>query len=275
MDASDRMPDVQSRPATTHNIQVLDHTGRLSEVPVVGEYPLTITLNGTEVVTLMTLAAHPEDLVLGYLRNQRLISRYADILSVKEDWEHDTVHVKAKNHNLADMKQQMKRKVVTTGCGEGTVFSCSLDKIYDRPLSPFRIRQSDIYGLGKELLTRSDIYKAAGSVHTCALCTPEKVIYHVEDVGRHNAADTISGKMWAADMDGGDTLLYSTGRVTSEIVIKCASMGIPIILSRSGITRMGYDIARDLNMVVIGRAKARKFMVYCGHSQVILDAVSS
>ena len=252
-----------------YEVEVLDHFGRLKTVSVVGEHPLTITLNGTEVVTLMTLASYPRDLVLGYLKNQRLINHYQDILSVELDPEKETVHVSTRNHNLKNMNLRLKKKVVTTGCGEGTVFSCSLDKIYESRMTPFGLKPSEIYRLIRKLLKRSDVYKQAGSVHTCALCTPSEVIFFVEDVGRHNAADTIAGKMWARDMTGDDKLLYTTGRVTSEIVIKAAFMGIPVILSRSGITRMGYEIARDLNLVVIGRAKGKKFLVYNGHDQVI------
>lgn len=263
----------RAEPAHTHWIEAVDQAGTLKQVAIVGEYPLTITLNGTEVVTLMTLASHPEDLVLGYLKNQRLVNRYSDLLEVKADWDRETIHVKARNHNLSDMKERMKRKVVTTGCGEGTVFSCSLDKIYESRLHPFQVRQSEIYRLNRQFSKQNDIYRQVGSVHACALCTRSKVLFYVEDVGRHNAADSIAGKMWKKDMDGGDKLLYTTGRITSEIVIKAAFMGIPFILSRSGITKMGSDIAHDLNMMVVGRAKGKKFLVYNGHSQMVFDAV--
>lgn len=248
--------------------RVTDETGQTKTVQVVNEYPLTIQLNGMEIVTLMTLGSSPEDLVLGYLRNQRLVEHKEDILSVRMDWERETVLVMARKDSIVDLKHKTKRKIVTTGCGEGTVFSCSLDKIYEHRFHPFSLSPADINGLCKKISKKGEVYPLAGSVHTCALCTRDRVLMLVEDVGRHNAADTIAGKMWRADIDGTDKILYTTGRITSEIVIKAALMRIPVLLSRSGVTRMGLDIAQDLNMVIIARAKGKKFLVYNGHEQV-------
>jgi FdhD protein len=252
----------------THGIQVVDEAGRLRQVQIVNEYPLTIKVNDKEIVTLMTLGIYPEDLVLGFLRNQRLIENYSDIIDIRVERDRETVFVKAKENSLAGPKNKMARKVVTTGCGEGTVFSWSLDKIYEVKLASFLINQFDIYGLLKKIKSLSRIYTIAGSVHTCALCSLNQLLMHVEDIGRHNAADAIAGKMWADGITGADKILYTTGRITSEIVIKSALMNIPVLLSRSGVTKMGLDIAQDLNMIIIARAKGKKFLVYNGQEYI-------
>jgi len=251
-----------------YGVQAVDETGQVRQVQIVNEYPLTIKVNDKEIVTLMTLGTHPEDLVLGFLRNQRLIENYSDIIDIRVEWDRETAFVKAKENSLVGLKNKMVRKVVTTGCGEGTVFSCTLDKIYEVRLVPFSIQQPDIYGLLKKIKSLSRIYTIAGSVHACALCNLDQVLIFVEDVGRHNAADAIAGKMWVDEITGADKILYTTGRVTSEIVIKAALMNIPVLLSRSGVTKMGLDIAQDLNMTIIARAKGKKFMVYNGHEYI-------
>ena len=255
-----------------HSVQAVDETGQSKQIQIVNEYPLTIKVNDKELVTLMTLGTHPEDLVLGYLRNQRLVENYTDIIEIRMKWDRETALVKIRENCLNDLKNKMTRKIVTTGCGEGTMFSCSLDKIYDHRLVSFLIKQSDIYDLLKKIKLLSRIYAIAGSVHTCALCSRDQVLIFVEDVGRHNAADTIGGKMWANDIAGNDKILYTTGRVTSEIIIKAALMDIPVLLSRSGITKMGLDIAQDLNMTIIAKAKGKKFIVYNGHDQIDFNA---
>lgn len=258
---------------STHCITAVDQNGEAVAVHIVNEYPLTIKVNGKEIVTLMTLGPCPEDLVVGYLRNQRLIEDFSHIQSVRVDWETETVHVRVPADKIQDLKEKMTRKIVTTGCGEGTVFSCSLDKIYENQLTPFPVQRSVIYELLDLLRTQGQIYKIAGSVHSCALCSPKGKVWHfVEDVGRHNAADAIAGQMWAKGISGRDKILYTTGRITSEIVIKAVLMEIPVILSRSGITKMGLTIAQDLNLTVIGRAKAKKFVVYTGHEHIRFNA---
>lgn len=253
-------------------VTAVNETGRVRPVDIVNEFPLTIKINDKEIVTLMTLGTYPENLVLGYLRNQRLVENFSDIQNIWIDWDRETAHVCIRPENIRGLAQKMMRKVVTTGCGEGTVLSCSLDKIYGNRLTPFSVGKSQIYELLEKLKTRSLIYKIAGSVHACALCAPQGGIWmFVEDIGRHNAADTIAGNMWKKRVTGSDKILYTTGRITSEIVIKAVLMEIPVILSRSGITKMGLEIAQDLNLTIIGRAKGKKFMVYNGYKFILFD----
>jgi FdhD protein len=162
---------------------------------------------------------------------------------------------------------------VTTGCGQGTVFSCTLDKLYDVRLPEVSLRQSTVYRLLENIRTENEIYKRAGAVHGCALCRDTRPLLFVEDVGRHNAADAIAGYMWLDHLGGGDKLFYTTGRLTSEIVMKVALMGIPVLLSRSGVTQMGLELAQELGVTMIARAKGRHFLVYTGRDRIVFDAV--
>ncbi len=259
--------------APTKEVSAIDEHGERRQLSVAGEFPLTLKVDGQEVVTLMTLGTHPEELALGYLRNQRLIETIAEIASVTVDWERERVNV-ATSHGqgIIDWEAKTSKRTVTTGCAQGTVFSCTLDKLYDVRLPEVTIRQSTIYGLLKSISAYNELYKKAGAVHGCALCENTQVLIFVEDVGRHNAADAISGRMWLEDIDGGNKIFYTTGRLTSEIVMKAAHMGIPVLLSRSGITHMGLELARDLGVVMIARAKGKHFLVYQGHQQVEFDA---
>ena len=258
--------------APTHPVQAMDEFGNLRDLNVAGELPLTIKVDDREVVTLMTLGTHPEELALGYLRNQRLIENLADIKSVTVEWERE--HVLIATHQgggIVDWEQKLSQRTVTTGCGQGTVFSCTLDKLYDRRLPKVGLRQSTVYTVLRAVSEFNDLYKKAGAVHGCGLCKEDRVLYFVEDVGRHNAADAIAGRMWLDDVDGTDKIFYTTGRLTSEIVMKAAHMGIPVLLSRSGITQMGLELAQDLNVIMIARAKGKHFLVYHGAEQIELD----
>jgi FdhD protein len=259
--------------APTQEVSAIDEHGDLRQLSVAGEFPLTLKVDGQEVVTLMTLGTHPEELALGYLRNQRLIENIGEIASVTVDWERERVDVSTSHgQGIIDWEAKMSRRTVTTGCAQGTVFSCTLDKLYDVRLPAVLIRQSTVYGLLKSISAYNELYKKAGAVHGCALCENTQVLIFVEDVGRHNAADAISGRMWLEGIDGGNKIFYTTGRLTSEIVMKAAHMGIPVLLSRSGITHMGLELARDLGVVMIARAKGKHFLVYHGHQQVDFDA---
>lgn len=259
--------------APTQEVSAIDEHGDLRQLSVAGEFPLTLKVDGQEVVTLMTLGTHPEELALGYLRNQRLIENIAEIASVTVDWEHERVDVStSRGQGIIDWEAKTSKRTVTTGCAQGTVFSCTLDKLYDVRLPAVLIRQSTIYGLLKSISAYNELYKKAGAVHGCALCESTEVLIFVEDVGRHNAADAISGRMWLEGIDGGNKIFYTTGRLTSEIVMKAAHMGIPVLLSRSGITHMGLELAHDLGVVMIARAKGKHFLVYHGHQQVDFDA---
>ena len=223
---------------------------------------------------LIDPARHPEALTLGYLRNQRLIETIEEIEAVEVDWEREQVNVTTVlGQGIVDREEKMAGRTITTGCAQGTVFSCTLDKLYGLRLPEVQLRQSSLYGLLRNISARNEIYKKAGAVHGCALCEDTSILTFVEDVGRHNAADAISGMMWLDEVGGGDKLFYTTGRLTSEIVMKCALMGIPAILSRSGITHMGLELAQDLGIIMIARAKGSHFLVYNGHDAIDFDAV--
>ncbi|MDX1513745.1 MAG: formate dehydrogenase accessory sulfurtransferase FdhD [Gammaproteobacteria bacterium] len=258
--------------APTHDVVAVDEYGETRDMQIAGEFPLTIKVDDREVVTLMTLGTYPEALCLGYLRNQRLIEDLSDIASVEVDWDREQVAVTTTHgKGIVDWEEKLSKRTVTTGCGQGTVFSCTLDKLYDVRLPDVILKQSTIYALLKNLAAYNDIYKKAGAVHGCALCQDAEILTFVEDVGRHNAADAISGMMWLDGTTGEDKLFYTTGRLTSEIVMKAALMGIPAILSRSGITHMGLEIAQDLGVIMLARAKGKHFLVYNGVEQIEFD----
>jgi FdhD protein len=255
----------------THSVSVINEKGEAKRVEIADELPLTIMVDGYEIVTLMTLGTHPEELALGYLRNQRLITEIETIASVRVDWETECVRVVTKDGKGGQLQEKLTKRTVTTGCGQGTVFSCTIDGLYETRLSPMTLRQSQVTRLMKSLAHYNQIYRAAGAVHGCALCSTQAVDIFVEDVGRHNAADTIAGRMWLDRISGRDKILYSTGRLTSEIVMKAASMEIPALISRSGITYMGLTLSQDLGMIMIARFKGRKFFIYNGQEHFIHD----
>ncbi len=266
-----QMSDAGLRP--THPVSAVDEFGTNRDLHVAGEFPLTIKVDDIEVVTLMTLGTHPEVLTLGYLRNQRLIENLDDIASVHVDWDREQAAITTQHgEGIVDWQEKLAKRTVTTGCGQGTVFSCTLDKLYDARLPEVTIKQSTLYGLLRNIAQHNEIYKQAGAVHGCALCRGTDVMMFVEDVGRHNAADTISGYMWLQEIEGGDKIFYTTGRLTSEIVMKVAHMGIPVLLSRSGVTHMGLELAQDLGVTMIARAKGQHFLVYSGADRLQLDA---
>ncbi len=257
----------------THEATARDQYGDSRVVRIAGERPLTLMVDGREVVTLMTLGMCPEELALGYLRNQRLVERLEDVAAVRVEWEREVVFVDMREgRGIKDWEEKLSRRTVTTGCGQGTVFSCTLDKLYDQRLPKVTVRQSLIYRLLENIARWNQIYKQSGAVHGCALCAGDEILMFVEDVGRHNAADAIAGRMWLRGVDGADKIFYTTGRLTSEIVMKTAGMGVPVLLSRSGVTRMGVELAEDLGVVMIARAKGRAFLVYNLADRVEYDA---
>lgn len=255
----------------THPVLAIDEQGHCRDVRVAGERPLTLFVDGREIVTLMTLGAHPEALALGYLRTQRFVESVSEIAEVQVAWERERVDINT-HSGVEGWDEKLKRRTVTTGCGQGTVFSCTLDKLYQKPLPQAQVKQSVIYRLLENLSGDNAIYRKAGAVHGCALCQGSEPLLFVEDVGRHNAADAIAGTMWLQGSEGGDKLFYTTGRLTSEIVMKVAEMGIPVLLSRSGVTHMGLELAQELGVVMIARAKGKHFLVYHGAEQVSFDA---
>ena len=262
--------------ALTRAVSAMDDRGRVREVHVADELPLTIVVDGREIVTLMTMGGKPEALALGFLRNQRLIENLEEILSVEVDWQEGLAKITTcHGRGLSDQEAKLSGRTVTTGCGQGTVFAHTLDLLYATKLPTVRVAQSTIDGLLHEISGHNELYKKAGAVHGCGLCNGTEILMFVEDVGRHNAADAISGMMWLDGVEGTDKLFYTTGRLTSEIVMKTALMGIPILLSRSGITHMGLELAQHLGMIMIARARGTSFLVYNGADQVDLDVSES
>ena len=255
----------------THSIKIYNHLDDEIKAKVAGELPLTIKVDNEEIVTLMTLGTRPEELTLGYLRNQNLIEDINEIISVNVKWDIGISDVVTSNKDKIKIVDKLKNRTVTSGCGQGTVFGGSLEKLYDKTLPDIKIRRSDIFNLLAKITKFNDIYKEAGAVHGCALCNINEVLDFVEDVGRHNAADTLSGMMWLDELKGENIIFYTTGRLTSEIIMKVKRMGIPIIISRSGVTNMGIELAKDLNVTMIARSKQRSFLIYNNKNNIIFD----
>ena len=262
----------------SHAVIAVDEFGQPRAGHIAGEQPLTLYLDKREVVTLMTLGTHPELLVLGYLRNQRLVSSLKSVRSVQVDWETDACAVTTVD-GVGDLDEKLKHRTVTSGCGQGTVFGRITEWLDQLKLPPVTLHQSRIYKLLDTLSAHNEVYRRAGAVHGCALCVGANsqgaeadIELFVEDVGRHNAADAISGHMWLNGIDGADKVFYTTGRLTSEMVIKVAQMGIPVLLSRSGVTQKGLEFAQKIGVTMIARAKGSHFLIYNGAEQVVFDA---
>jgi len=247
-------------------IQILDEYGERRALHIPAERPLTVFVDKRELVTLMTLGASPELLVLGYLLNQRLIAGVAEVESITVDWEVGAAAVKTRA-GIADFAAKTARRVVTTGCGQGTVFGdlmAQLGTVQLPDATRARIRQTTLHALLEQMRQRNSIHRKAGSVHGCALFAGSQLLMFCEDVGRHNAIDTIAGWMGLHGVVGADKTFYTTGRLTSEMVMKSAQMGVPIIVSRNGVTAMGHGLAEQLGMALFGRAANRHFLCYTG-----------
>ena len=252
-------------------VSVMDEKGQRKEVEITGERPLTLYVDKQEIVTLMTLGGHPELLTLGYLYNQGFIRNLSEIRSVQVDWDVEASVVTTYD-GIKDIKERLGRRTVTTGCGQGTVYGSILENLETVQLPEVRLSQSLFYRLLHRIRDYNDVYKRSGAVHACALCRNDEVVDFIEDVGRHNAVDAIAGRMLMENMEGGDKLFYTTGRLTSEMVIKVAQMGIPVLVSRSGVTQMGLEIARKTGVTLISRAGGKHFLVYHGFDTLELDA---
>ena len=259
-----------ARAPLTRPVEVQDEHGQRQTIQIPAERPLTVFVDKRELVTLMTLGAEPELLVLGYLRNQRLVASVRDIESITVDWEVGAAAVKTRA-GIEDFDRKTAKRVVTTGCGQGTVFGGLMDELHAVSLpsaAAARISQRALYALLEAVRRQESTYKSAGSVHGCAIfgiAGDDAVLeLFVEDVGRHNAIDTLAGWMWLRGVSGADKAFYTTGRLTSEMVIKSAQMGVPIVVSRSGITQMGHDLATRLGLALFGRAMNRHFLCYSG-----------
>jgi FdhD protein len=250
--------------APTFTVDAMNEHGETVPTPIAGEHALTIYVDKREIVTLMTLGAAPEALAIGYLRNQRLIDSIEDIVAVQADWEVGAVAVTTR-HGLTDLDGRMQKRTVTTGCGQGTVFGALMEDIENiRLRDDIRLSEATFYQLIDNVRRYESVYKQAGAVHGCALAAGADILMFVEDVGRHNAVDAIAGRMWLDAIDGSDKVFYTTGRLTSEMVIKCAQMQIPLLVSRSGLTQMGYEIAAKTGITMIGRATGKHYLLFSG-----------
>jgi len=270
-------PNIQMSSASVplvHEVEVLDEAGRKKLTHIPGERSLTIYLDKREVVTLMTLGSAPEALVLGYLRNQRLVESPDDIESIQVDWVTDSAAVKTRRSTV-DIDALTSKRVVTTGCGQGTMFGGLMEEMSEirLPDGP-PLSQEAIVALIDAIRIHDSIYKRSGSVHACAVFERVgddgvKLLHFIEDVGRHNAVDSISGLMWLADKPGKDLIFFTTGRLTSEMVIKGAQMGVPFLLTRSGVTLMGLELARKTNLTILSRCSGKHFEIYNAPERVI------
>jgi FdhD protein len=256
-----------ARPAT-FEVEAYNERGEMVPTSIAGEHPLTLYVDKREIVTLMTLGHAPEALAIGYLRNQRLVSSIEEIAAVQVDWETDSVAVTT---HARKALPSLDKKTVTTGCGQGTVFGDLMEEIDTIKLrDDVQLADADLFVLLEKVRRHETIYKQAGAVHGCALATTAgDILMFIEDVGRHNAVDAIAGRMWLDDLDGTDKVFYTTGRLTSEMVIKCAQMRIPFLVSRSGLTQMGHEIAKKVGITMLGRASGRHYLVFTGKDRLV------
>lgn len=254
----------------THEVEAIDEQGNVRQVQIACERPLTIYLNKREIVTLMTLGGDPESLVLGYLRNQGFIQSLSDLKAIQVDWDVEAAAV-VTHGEPEGLEEKLQQRTVTSGCGQGTMFGSVMEKLEEVRLPEVTIRQSTVYALLDNLNKHNDTYKNAGAVHGCAICEGDQVVSFIEDVGRHNAVDTLAGRMWLQGIDTDNKIFYTTGRLTSEMVIKVAQMGIPVLLSRSGVTQMGLELARELGITMLARAKGKHFLQFSGNASLIRD----
>jgi FdhD protein len=269
-----RKPAITSatRPLT-FDVDALNERGEVLATPIAGEHPLTLYVDKREIVTLMTLGQAPEALAIGYLRNQRLVRSIEEIAAVQVDWDTDSVAITTRD-GLAGLDERMGKRTVTTGCGQGTVFGDLMEEIESLELrDDVELREDTLYALLDAVRRHETIYKAAGAVHGCALASngagASEILVFVEDVGRHNAVDAIAGRMWLDDIDGSDKIFYTTGRLTSEMVIKAAQMRIPFLVSRSGLTQMGWSIAERIGITMLGRAVNRHYLLFTGRHRFV------
>mgnify|MGYP001160777954 FL=1 len=262
-------PDIKNQ-KLTKNISGIDHTGAHYKQKVVMEKPLTIFLNNQEIVTCMTVGDKPDWLALGFLINQGMITKSDKIISVDVDWEIETAVVRT--DKVTNYEEKIKKKIRTSGCGVGTIFSDVMDNFDQIKLNKEAIiKISWLPKLLKSINTQPSLYLEAGAIHGCVLCIEDKPIIYVEDVGRHNALDKIAGWLWNNDYDVSNMILYTTGRLTSEMIIKTVQMGVPILISRSGFTAAGVELAIKSNLTLIGRAKGKRFIALSGIDRILFD----
>jgi FdhD protein len=258
-----------ARPAT-FEVEAYNERGEMVPTSIAGEHPLTLYVDKREIVTLMTLGHAPEALIVGYLRNQRLVASIDEIEAVQVDWETDSVAVTT----VHKREINLGKRTVTSGCGQGTVFGDLMEEIDSIKLrNDVSLSDENLFLLIDKVRKHETIYKQAGAVHGCALATTAgEILMFVEDVGRHNAVDAIAGFMWLDAIDGSDKVFYTTGRLTSEMVIKCAQMRIPFLVSRSGLTQMGHSIATKVGITMLGRASGRHYLIFSGKQRILKTA---
>ena len=257
-------------PRLTRAVTGIDQTGARAELRVIEERALTIFLNSQEIVTAMTIGDYPEYLAVGYLLNQGMLQPDDTITAIDYDEELEVVVVRTERRT--DYEEKMKKKTRTSGCAVGTVFGDVMEQLEGVKLPEAELRTSWLYTLARKINTRPSLYLEAGAIHGCVLCQRDRPLLYMEDVGRHNAIDKIAGWMFREGVGGADKILYTTGRLTSEMVIKTALMGIPVLASRSGFTAWGVELARQVGLTLIGRARGKRFVVLAGQDRIEYDA---
>jgi FdhD protein len=257
-------------PRLTRRVVGIDHDGNSVETSVVTERPLTLFLNGREIVTMMTIGDHPNYLAVGYLLNQNMLQPDDRITGIDYDDEIETVVVRTERET--DFEDKLKKKTLTSGCAQGTVFGDLMERFEEVRLDPAAVlRTSWLYALTRKINTAPSLYLAAGAIHGCVLCEEDRPLLYMEDVGRHNAVDKIAGYMHLNGVSPRNKIFYTTGRLTSEMVIKTVQMGIPILVSRSGFTAWGVELARQAGLTLVGRAKGKRFVALAGTERIVFD----
>ncbi|NQV83396.1 MAG: formate dehydrogenase accessory sulfurtransferase FdhD [Rhodospirillales bacterium] len=263
------MPDPKD-PRLTERVTGTDHDGKRVEMSVTVERPLTLFLNGQEIVTMMSICDYPEYMAIGYLVNQNMLLPGDEITGI--DYEEDISTIVVRTAHKTNFEEKLKKKTLTSGCAQGTVFGDVMEKFEDVTLPVGTvIKTSWLNGLTKKINTQPSLYLEAGAIHGCVLAQQDRLLLYMEDVGRHNAIDKVAGYMFKHGIGGADKIFYTTGRLTSEMVIKTVQMGIPILVSRSGFTAWGVDLARQVGLTLIGRARGKRFVVLSGAERIVYD----
>jgi FdhD protein len=261
-------PDPQD-PRLTQEVSGVDHTGAPVTTRVTVERALTLYLNSREIVTMMTIGDHPEELAIGYLLNQNMLK--PDDVVTGVDYDEDLEVVVVRTERETNFEDKLRKKTLTSGCAQGTAFGDLMEQINEVKLPRTPFRTSWLYRLTSQINQTPSLYLEAGAIHGCVLCQEDRPLIYMEDVGRHNAVDKVAGWMFRHKISGGDKMFYTTGRLTSEMVIKTARMGIPVIVSRSGFTAWGVELARQIGMTLIGRAKGKRFVALAGEERILFD----
>ncbi|GIX08704.1 formate dehydrogenase accessory sulfurtransferase FdhD [Elioraea sp.] len=272
MDTTAEAPPIVPDPADprlTRRVRGIDHTGAPVETSVTVERPLTLFLNGQEIVTMMTIGDYPEYLALGYLLNQNMLRPDDEVTGVEYDAELEVVVVRTAR--TTDYQEKLRKKTLTSGCAQGTAFGDLMERFERARLPEAELRTSWLYRLTHAINTMPSLYLEAGAIHGCVLCREDRPLVYMEDVGRHNAVDKIAGYMFRYKIDPADKIFYTTGRLTSEMVIKTVQMGIPILVSRSGFTAWGVELARQAGLTLIGRARGKRFLALSGEQRIVFD----